>query len=50
MKKVRVGLGYGDEDSDSGDSFVCSDARAVERGESAMPSRMTSRRNSIYRA
>ncbi|KAK3397498.1 hypothetical protein B0T20DRAFT_221876 [Sordaria brevicollis] len=49
MNKVKAGLGYGDEEYESDDSWVCSDARAIERGESAAPSRTASRRNSVYR-
>ncbi|KAK1780606.1 hypothetical protein QBC45DRAFT_484832 [Copromyces sp. CBS 386.78] len=50
MNKIRAGLGGSDDngdDSDSDSSWACQESRAIERGESTLPSRNTSRRTSV---
>ncbi|CCC06037.1 hypothetical protein SMACR_00253 [Sordaria macrospora] len=51
MTKIKAGLsGWDDEgdDSDSDSSWACQESRAIERGESTLPSRNTSRRTSVH--
>ncbi|KAK3949374.1 hypothetical protein QBC32DRAFT_378777, partial [Pseudoneurospora amorphoporcata] len=51
MNKIRAGLGGSDDNGDDSDSdssiWACSTSRAIERRESTLPSRNTSRRTSV---